>query len=604
MSVKFSKIPKIALWQHAGILTFLICLLTWHWFSWHPFPNIPVWLIIALYAPFFVFMEYRPTKGQIYQAAIARQERKYASYSVNTDSKPKISKTSKKVIDFKAYIEDRKNHNLFIAGSSGTGKTTLMRYLIGLFPKSIKTIFSFKARDDYLKLGIPILKVSEHAGDPFSDKEAFVLSFCVTYPMNTQGVTAASIPSILRNTLRTCNTWKELNDTIESEIQKEKPGSFTHSAFTFIQQKLTDLELKTQPFKMDYEKDTVLDFSGLNESAKTFYGEFYLRQVWHNIEASQENPMKHIVVIDEAHRLLKSEATIFGEVARLIRARGALWCGTQNYADLPDYISNQFAIHLLFNTRSKHDIQALEAINYLLPFVVTEMPDHHFTDAATRELHDAIPIFTANIGKFKDYPENYINPPITETKEEKPTIKIEGYTEKVLQYIEEEASWTNKLAKRIAEEEAIEYEQAKFAVSKALKVLLSDGKVAREKINLGDKEVILYYRKDPAMSGLHRFMEREKAKLVGLGSVAYELAKPGEEKADIMTANYDIEIETGLKNDLTKLQKKLANVRKKTYIVVPSDAIKERYLKAFNNPLVVVLRFDESLTYDMDGAIT
>ena len=38
--------------------------------------------------------------------------------------------------------------------------------------------------------------------------------------------------------------------------------------------------------------------------------------------------MKHIVIIDEAHRMLKSDATILGEVARLIRARGALWCGT------------------------------------------------------------------------------------------------------------------------------------------------------------------------------------------------------------------------------------------------------------------------------------
>jgi AAA+ ATPase superfamily predicted ATPase len=595
MSIKFSKLPKIALWQHAGILIFLICLLTWHWFSWHPFPNVPIWLIIALYAPFFVFMEYRPTKGQIYQAAIARQERKYASFSTNTESKPKISKTAKKVMDFRKYIEDRKNHNLFIAGSSGTGKTTLMRYLIGLFPNSVKTIFSFKARDDYLKLGIPILKVSEHAGDPFSDKEAFVQSFCVTYPMNTQGVTAASIPSILRTTLRTCNTWKELNKAIEAEVQKEKPGSFTHSAFTFIQQKLTDLELKTQTYKVDYEKDTVLDFTGLNESAKTFYGEFYLRQIWHNIEAGQENPMKHIVVIDEAHRLLKSEATIFSEVARLIRARGALWCGTQNYSDLPGFISNQFAMHLLFNTRSKHDIQALEAINYLLPFVVTEMPDHHFTDAATRELHDAIPIFTANIGKFKDHQETYIAPPITEAKEEKPPVKIEDYTGKVLQYIEEEACWTTELAKRIAKEESIEYERAKFAVSKALKALLHDGKVARERINLGDKEVILYYRKDPAMSGLHRFMENQKTKLVGLEGIAYELAKPGEEKADITTANFDIEIETGLKNDLTKLQKKLANVRKRTYIVVPGETDKERYKKAFNNPLIEVLRFDESL---------
>ena len=68
--------------------------------------------------------------------------------------------------------------------------------------------------------------------------------------------------------------------------------------------------------------------------------------------------MKHIIIIDEVHRLLKSEATIFGEVARLIRSRGAIWCGTQNYSDLPDYVRNQFAMHLLFSTKSEKDLKA------------------------------------------------------------------------------------------------------------------------------------------------------------------------------------------------------------------------------------------------------
>lgn len=41
------------------------------------------------------------------------------------------------------------NHNLFVAGSSGMGKTTIMCYMIGLFPNSARTIFSFKANDYY-----------------------------------------------------------------------------------------------------------------------------------------------------------------------------------------------------------------------------------------------------------------------------------------------------------------------------------------------------------------------------------------------------------------------------------------------------------------------
>lgn len=103
---------------------------------------------------------------------------------------------------------------------------------------------------------------------------------------------------------------------------------------------MADLELSSIPCPINFDKDIVLDFSGLNEIAKTFYTELYLRQAWSHIEASGNSHLGHIIVIDEVHRLLKSEATIFGEIARLIHSKDVLWCGTQNYSDLLDYISN------------------------------------------------------------------------------------------------------------------------------------------------------------------------------------------------------------------------------------------------------------------------
>ena len=353
----FSKKPKLSKIDHLFIFLFIIGVIYLSWAVWHLIPySIPIYATIALYALFFLAMEYRSIKGKIYQNAIASFQRQYSTISVNATKKPKISKTYKKAIDFKTYISDRNNRNLFIAGRSGSGKSTLMRYIINLFPDSAKTIFSFKAGDEYLKLGIPILRISEHSGGPFADKEAFVQSFLVTYPMNAQGVVAASVPNLLRTILKESDSWKSLKKNIDDAMEKEKNGSITHSAYNFVQQKLADLELASAPATIDLNKDVVLDFSGLNEAAKSFYAELYLRQAWHSIEASQPNPMQHIVIIDEAHRLLKSEATIFGEVARLIRSCGALWCGTQNYSDLPDYVRNQFAMHLLFSTKSERTL--------------------------------------------------------------------------------------------------------------------------------------------------------------------------------------------------------------------------------------------------------
>ena len=72
---------------------------------------------------------------------------------------------------------------------------------------------------------------------------------------------------------------------------------------------------------------------------------------------------------------------------------------------------------------------------------------------------------------------------------------MQGYTEKVLTMLTEEASWPNKLAKTMANEEQIDVGRAKFIVSNALHILQKDGKIDRQMIKLKDKEVILYYKR-------------------------------------------------------------------------------------------------------------
>ncbi len=586
----FIKRPKLNFGEHLLVLSVFFGVI-YIFGSWFPgYLGIIISTAIIAYIMFWFWLLHSNTKGKIYQNAIAHFPTEVRGRETVITKKPQISKIYANATDFKDYITDRNNHNLFVAGRSGSGKSTLMRYLINLFPTSAKAIFSFKSGDEYLKLGIPILRISDHPGDPFADREAFVQSFLVTYPMNSQGIMAASVPNLLRTAIKESGSWTELRKNIETAMEKEKQGSITHSTYSFIQQKLADLELHSQPCAIDLNKDIVLDFSGLNEAAKTFYAELYLRQAWHSIEASQPEPMKHIIIIDETHRLLKSDATIFGEVARLIRSRGAIWCGTQNYTDLPDYVRNQFAMHLLFSTKSDKDLKALREINILLPFTATELKDHHFTDAATRELHDAIPIYTADIQGFKDMEESYIVPETDKSAqiEAKPK-EMPDYRERVLKMLTKEASWPSELAREIAKEDVTEQESVKFAVSKALKMLQNDGLIARQMIKLKDKEVMLYYKRDSAMSGLHKFMEREVTKQLEEQGITYDLAKQGEDNPDIMTKNFDIEIETGLKHDLTEVQQKLSKATKKTYVVVPNEAEKERHKKNLHNSTIIIM---------------
>ncbi len=232
----------------------------------------------VVYVAFFLLLDLSHVKGKVYQNGMAHIRRTFNTNGNKVSEDPKIVRTYRKAIDFKGYLSDRNNRNLLIAGRSGSGKSTLMRYVINLFPNPTKTIFSFKAGDEYLKLGIPILRITDYAGNPFMDKEAFIQSFLVTYTISNIGVVAASTPNLLRTVLADSNSWESLNENVAKAKLKERPTSITNSALSFIEQKFTDLALKSKPYNIDLTKDIVLDFSGLNESAKSFYAELYLRQ--------------------------------------------------------------------------------------------------------------------------------------------------------------------------------------------------------------------------------------------------------------------------------------------------------------------------------------
>ena len=55
-----------------------------------------------------------------------------------------------------------------------------------------------------------------------------------------------------------------------------------------------------------------------------------------------------------------------------------------------------------------------------------------------------------------------------------------------------------------------------------------------------------------------------------------------------MTKDFDIEIETGLKHDITELQRKLAKTTKKTYVLVADELEKRKYEKIIKTRDIVI----------------
>lgn len=223
------------------------------------------------------------------------------------------------------HINDKSNQNLLIVGAAGQGKSKLMRLMLEMFPNP-KTIFSFKQRDEYLKMEGNIIYADKSLPDPFRDSDAFTSAFAVASGVSSAGIQSNIALSLVRRLAQESNSWSNFKANAE-KMSKSRDNN-TRAAAVYILQKVGNLAFDANQIVLDLNATNILDFSHLNEEAKTFYAELFLRQIYKQvIEDNAER--KVIVCIDEAHRLTKnidaSYSSIFGEMSREVRAFGMLW---------------------------------------------------------------------------------------------------------------------------------------------------------------------------------------------------------------------------------------------------------------------------------------
>ena len=119
-----------------------------------------------------------------------------------------------------------------------------------------------------------------------------------------------------------------------------------------------------------------------------------------------------LICIDEAHRLTTGNFgryhSIIVEMSREIRDKGMLWVTTQNYTDIPDSIRNQFASQFMFKSTGQNDMIALKAIEPLLAWTVSSLPNHYFVDAQFQNVHTFIPVFYYNPEREVDKAANVV----------------------------------------------------------------------------------------------------------------------------------------------------------------------------------------------------
>ena len=323
------------------------------------------------------------------------------------EKKYKLAKARLNQLDLKGYIHGKSNRNVLITGSSGQGKSKLTRHLLGEMPYQ-KLIFSFKAGEEYLKMGYAIRDISKGLPNPFSNAEAFISAFVVAFPIGSIGIQASLIPTTLEKLVKKSQSWQDFSKNAENELKTTREAN-VRSALSYIKAQAPRLAYSSSGFAIGSET-TVLDFSALNDDAKSFYAELALRQVYSDMEQRKRKDV--LICIDEAHRLTSGTFgryhSIIVEMSREIRDKGMLWVTTQNYTDVPDSIRNQFASQFMFKSTGQNDMVALKAIESLLAWTVSSLPNHYFVDAQFQDIHTFIPVFYYNPEQEVDKAANII----------------------------------------------------------------------------------------------------------------------------------------------------------------------------------------------------
>lgn len=526
-------------------------------------------IIIALLLFSIIFFIKRNHSGAIsyssvvYKRKIFSKEKDYVMFKVSVRS-----------LNLLNYIDYKVNQNVLICGTSGQGKSRLMRYLLYLSEEQ-KYIFSYKENDDYLKMGYNIFRIENEMPDPFGDTEAFVNAFLITYPIQNMGIISQYIPIFLRDIAKISSDWKDFLDNLQIKLKSSK-DQIQRSAYLFIIEHSKSLFGRNYTQNINFSDESmVFDFSHVNESSKTFYSELILRRLWKKLTTE---PKKVIICIDEAHRLLfnfERYQSIYIEMSREIRAFGKLWTSTQNFSDIPSDVRNQFATQFVFNTTIKNDLDQFSIVDSKLKWAVVNLPKHCFTDARYTGIFRVIPEFLI------------IWYPLDKKKIEN-ILNIINYKSEIIQILHDNVFEISKIVEIICNNYELDERIVLINVKNQLAKLLKNKEIRQVLYD----NTTLYFGKTLDSSNLslfHKFLQNRTIEILDELNIKIEMiADKGQELPDIITSYFNVEIETGLKHDITDLKKRTALGDKPNIIVIPNNKLCKRYKSVQNSSVVEI----------------
>jgi hypothetical protein len=507
-------------------------------------------------------------------------------------------------VNFQEYISSKGNPLVMVCGRSGMGKSELMKVLLLAVVKSQKIVFSFKPNDTHLRLPYPVVDVSRHVPNPFQDADAFSTAYALAFPANLRGIMLSQARAIVKNIAGESKDWNQFRANLKR--MERKGTDIQLEALALIEQQIGGLAVGEGSFNIDLAKDVVLDFSRLDEAAKTFYAEIALRQIWDSLTgragpaisgmkltgSTDQKPttaaQSIAIVIDEVHRLTQlyqvDARTILDTMMLEVRQFGTLLTATQNQTDIPDNL-RQFGTELAFHTTIPKELEALGKIDPAYPWIVRHLQPYEFVDLSFRVGEAGlVPVFRVDMSAV---------PKIDVQRLESVDIAQEPQPQTPVDYravVEEELDggrvvWVSRLASLVEQRYHVAKDAAKLRLRDVLLKLLKAGVVQVQRFDdVGSGETVsLYFAKSTNENEgpLHKWMLGQAVE--GCKGVVH-VASSGEALPDIETGRAYIEVETGLKRRVDDLQERITKFTAKPFVVlVPDEAVAEEYRRKLVN---------------------
>lgn len=505
--------------------------------------------------------------------------------------------TYERRVSIEDVFNDKMNRNVAVIGESGSGKTELVYWLIGHLKNLHKVIIQYKNSDRYTELGIPTLYLKDFVPNVFKDKEAFIQAWRVAFPIDVRGITASQFTGILEDLWNRSKSWTTFMKLLDDRIREAErgKGSVTYEALSTLKENAKRL-YQTKIANLEIPDDIVVDFEFLNQDAFVFYAEYLLRQL--NVEILRNERKNTMIFIDECHLFTRNEQTIIPDIAKLIRATGALLVASQRLSAIKGDIYASCATRFCGRQSTNEDLVEIDKLPPMFKFAVTELRPHEFVDLAASDPHKEINVFRL-INPKPDFKPVTVLKLQGEEREQREEIDLDAEILKLVEEPQNIQAMAKMLARKYRQSETPEdREYFRFQLMGKLKKLASSGEIGAEKIeNVKFKadgtsqevEEKIYYARGSHPSGLHDYLVRSCATILQELGIAYELTdKNGTSTADILTEKFVLEIETGLKrskeamDQLHERERKYRDEQKETIIVIPNKTTeyKDEYREA------------------------